>query len=78
LSRLLFDNRFVSVVLREEIRKRLWPDDTVLEFDHGINAAVKRLRDVLLRIGGKTPLYRNPCAAIAPVGACAQANPIER
>ncbi len=36
-----------EVVLREEIRKKLWPDDTVVEFDHGINAAVKRLRDVL-------------------------------
>jgi DNA-binding winged helix-turn-helix (wHTH) protein len=36
-----------EVVLREEIRNRLWPDDTVVEFDHGINAAVKRLRDAL-------------------------------
>jgi eukaryotic-like serine/threonine-protein kinase len=36
-----------EVVLREEIRKRLWPNGTVVEFDHGINAAVKRLRDVL-------------------------------
>ncbi len=36
-----------EVVLREEIRKKLWPDDTVVEFDHGINAAVKRLRDAL-------------------------------
>src|ERR1700737_2302933 len=29
-----------EVVSREEIRKRLWPDDTVVEFDHSINAAV--------------------------------------
>jgi DNA-binding winged helix-turn-helix (wHTH) protein len=36
-----------EVVLREEIRNRLWPDNTVVEFDHGINAAVKRLRDAL-------------------------------
>ena len=36
-----------ELVLREEIRNKLWPDDTVVEFDHGINAAVKRLRDVL-------------------------------
>ena len=36
-----------EIVLREEIRKKLWPDDTVVEFDHGINAAVKRLRDAL-------------------------------
>src|SRR5262249_15635024 len=36
-----------AVVLREEIRKRLWPNDTVVEFDHSINAAIKRLRDAL-------------------------------
>jgi len=36
-----------EVVLREEIRKRLWPNDTVVEFDHSINAAMKRLRQAL-------------------------------
>jgi TolB-like protein len=36
-----------EVVLREEIRKKLWPNNTVVEFDHSINAAVKRLRDAL-------------------------------
>jgi DNA-binding winged helix-turn-helix (wHTH) protein len=36
-----------EVVLREEIRKRLWPNDTVVEISHGINAAVLRLREAL-------------------------------
>ena len=36
-----------DVVLREEIRKKLWPNDTAVEFDHGINAAIKRLRQAL-------------------------------
>jgi serine/threonine protein kinase len=36
-----------DVVLREEIRKKLWPNDTVVEFDHSINAAIKRLRQAL-------------------------------
>jgi eukaryotic-like serine/threonine-protein kinase len=36
-----------EVVLREEIRQALWPNDTVVEFDHGINAAIRRLRDAL-------------------------------
>jgi eukaryotic-like serine/threonine-protein kinase len=36
-----------EVVLREEIRKKLWPDDTIVEFDHSINAAIKRLRQSL-------------------------------
>jgi formylglycine-generating enzyme required for sulfatase activity/DNA-binding winged helix-turn-helix (wHTH) protein len=45
-----------EVVLREEIRKRLWPENTVVEFDHSINAAVKRLRDALLDSADK-PRY---------------------
>lgn len=36
-----------EIVLREEILCKLWPDNTVVEFDHGINAAIKRLRDAL-------------------------------
>jgi serine/threonine protein kinase/Tol biopolymer transport system component len=33
-----------EVVLRREIQKRLWPNDTVVEFENSINAAIKRLR----------------------------------
>jgi serine/threonine protein kinase len=36
-----------DVVLRREIRKRLWPNDTLVEFENSINAAVKRLRIAL-------------------------------
>jgi eukaryotic-like serine/threonine-protein kinase len=36
-----------EVVLREEIRKRLWPNDTVVEFEHSISAAMNRLRQAL-------------------------------
>ncbi len=36
-----------EVVLREEIRKALWPNNTVVEFEHSINAAMKRLRQAL-------------------------------
>jgi serine/threonine protein kinase/Tol biopolymer transport system component/DNA-binding winged helix-turn-helix (wHTH) protein len=36
-----------KLVTREEIQGRLWPNDTVVEFDAGINAAVRRLRQVL-------------------------------
>jgi serine/threonine-protein kinase len=34
-------------VTREELRDRLWPADTFVDFEHGLNTAVKRLRDVL-------------------------------
>jgi serine/threonine protein kinase/Tol biopolymer transport system component len=36
-----------DVVPREEIRKRLWPNDTIVDFDHSINAAIRNLRRVL-------------------------------
>jgi eukaryotic-like serine/threonine-protein kinase len=36
-----------DVVTREEIRRTLWPNDTFVEFDHGINAAIKKLRQAL-------------------------------
>ena len=36
-----------EVVLRDDIRKRLWPNDTVVEVSHGINAAILRLREAL-------------------------------
>jgi len=36
-----------DLVTREELRKRLWPADTFVDFDHSLNTAVKRLRDVL-------------------------------
>jgi TolB-like protein/DNA-binding winged helix-turn-helix (wHTH) protein/Tfp pilus assembly protein PilF len=36
-----------ELVTREEIRSILWPQDTFIDFDHGLNAAVRRLRDAL-------------------------------
>src|SRR5208282_690030 len=36
-----------EVVTREELRQRLWSSDTFVDFDHGLNTAVKRLRHAL-------------------------------
>src|SRR5258706_13241102 len=36
-----------EVVTREEVRQALWPGDTFVDFDVGLNSAVKRLRDAL-------------------------------
>lgn len=36
-----------QVIAREDLRNTLWPADTFVDFDHGLNAAVKRLRDAL-------------------------------
>ncbi|PYX25662.1 MAG: CadC family transcriptional regulator, partial [Acidobacteria bacterium] len=36
-----------EMVTREELRDKLWPADTFVDFDHSLNAAIKRLRDAL-------------------------------
>jgi DNA-binding winged helix-turn-helix (wHTH) protein/Tol biopolymer transport system component len=36
-----------ELVTREDLHSRLWPADSFVDFDHGLNAAVKRLRDAL-------------------------------
>jgi Tol biopolymer transport system component/DNA-binding winged helix-turn-helix (wHTH) protein len=36
-----------QIVSREELRNRLWPADTYVDFDHSLNAAIRRLRDAL-------------------------------
>jgi TolB-like protein/DNA-binding winged helix-turn-helix (wHTH) protein/Flp pilus assembly protein TadD len=36
-----------EILTREELRKRLWPGDTFVDFDRGLNKAINRLRDAL-------------------------------
>jgi len=36
-----------EIVSREQLRNRLWPADTFVDFDHSLNAAIRRLRDAL-------------------------------
>ena len=36
-----------EIITREELRSRLWPGDTFVDFDHGLNNAVMRVREVL-------------------------------
>jgi TolB-like protein/DNA-binding winged helix-turn-helix (wHTH) protein/Tfp pilus assembly protein PilF len=60
-----------ELVTREEIRSRLWPQDTFIDFDHGLNAAVRRLRDAL-NDNAETPRFvetlpRRGYRFIAPV-----------
>src|SRR2546427_3244395 len=45
-----------QVVTREELRKKIWPSDTFVDFDHGINNAIKRLR-VTLSDSAEKPRY---------------------
>lgn len=36
-----------EVVTREELRQKLWPADTFVDFDHSLNTAINKLRDAL-------------------------------
>ncbi len=36
-----------EVVTREELREKLWPADTFVDFDHSLNTAINKLRDAL-------------------------------
>jgi len=45
-----------KVIAREELREKTWPSDTFVDFDHGINNAIKRLREAL-GDNAETPRY---------------------
>src|SRR6267154_3019677 len=36
-----------EIVLREELHSRLWSADTFVDFNNGLNSAIRRLRDAL-------------------------------
>src|SRR5476651_1140188 len=45
-----------ALVTREEMRQRLWGDGTFVDFDHGLNSAVNKLREAL-QDSGPQPRY---------------------
>ena len=45
-----------EVVTREELRDKLWPADTFVDFDHSLNTAVRKLREAL-GDSAETPRY---------------------
>ena len=62
-----------ELVTRDELQKKLWPDDTFVDFDPSLNAAIKRLR-AALGDSAETPrfietLARRGYRFIAPVDA---------
>ena len=68
---LMLLERAGEVVSREEIQYKLWPNDTVVEFDHSINTAIKKLR-IALKDSAEKPRYvetvaRRGYRLIAPV-----------
>ncbi len=61
-----------EVVTREDLRQRLWPADTFVDFDHSLNTAVKKLREALGDDADNPrfveTLHRRGYRFIAPVG----------
>ncbi|HLW82855.1 MAG TPA: winged helix-turn-helix domain-containing protein [Candidatus Acidoferrales bacterium] len=50
---MLLLERAGEVVTREELRQKLWPADTYVDFEHGVNTAVKKLRQALSDSAGE-------------------------
>jgi cholera toxin transcriptional activator len=44
---LMLVQRRGQLVSREDLRQDLWPADTFVDFDHGLNTIINRLREVL-------------------------------
>src|SRR5260370_25064865 len=67
-----------EVVTREEVHQRLWPNGTIVEFDHSINAAIKRLRQAL-EDSAEAPRYVEtlPRLGYRFIGAVEQALPAQ-
>jgi eukaryotic-like serine/threonine-protein kinase len=42
-----------ALVSRDDIRKMLWPNDTIVEYDRSINTAILKLRSALTEIAGQ-------------------------
>ena len=66
-----------EIVTREELQKKLWPTDIFVDFDHGMNTAINKLRDALSD-SADTPRYietlpRRGYRFIAPVESTAWA-----
>jgi len=45
-----------NIITRKELRQKIWPSDTFVDYDHGINNAIKRLREALGDTA-ETPLF---------------------
>ena len=49
-----------ELLTREEISRELWPDGTFVDYEHGVNSAVNRIREALGDRARESEIYRNP------------------
>ena len=52
---------------REQLRTALWPADTFVDFDTGLNTVIKRLREVLRDSAEELPIHRNGTETGLPI-----------
>lgn len=68
---MLLMDRAGELVTREEIARELWPDGTFVDYEHGVNSAVNRIREALRDTAGNPrfieTLARRGYRFIAPV-----------
>ena len=57
------------IIAREELRQKVWPSDTFVDFDHGINNAIKRLREALGDTERRPRAISRRCRDVA-IGSC--------
>jgi DNA-binding winged helix-turn-helix (wHTH) protein len=58
-----------GLVTREELQQKLWPTDTFVDFDHGLNNAINRLREALCDSADRPPdcsCRGTPCGCDQP------------
>jgi cholera toxin transcriptional activator len=68
---LMLMDRAGELVTREEISRELWPDGTFVDYEHGVNSAVNRIREALSDTAGNSrfveTLARRGYRFIAPI-----------
>lgn len=52
-----------DLVTREQLQRQLWPSDTFVDFDRGLNAAINRVRGSSGGLGGESALCGNSASA---------------
>ena len=70
-----------AIVTRDELKKKLWSDDTFVDFDLSLNSAIKKLRQAL-NDDSDNPryietLYRRGYRFIGPLNGMTEANPAQ-
>ena len=56
-----------ELVTRDDIAKKLWPADTFVDFDHGLNNAVNRLREALGDSADCSAIHRDASPPRLPI-----------